>query len=531
MKRLFFPALLTLVVACSSHRVTQYVGSAMNAATPEAEGSLRLTLYSRTDTSFTGVIELGAPMRGTGGAFAWFEGSELHVVTVGAQSGDTINWYSPLTDAGLGGRFNVTGGPRTGQRGTWRANLVAGLPAAEATLRTPRSVPLPAPLALWPVFALTLVALIIWRWILAAPRGTTIDGTRWRAPHSRLSGIGGWLLLFVIGRSLSLLVLTPQFTGSLHTYARSIGLSTAVPGLQPLIVLETAVALLNLPLTLVGLVLLARRSPHAPRFWFAFISFMAAYLFIDVGAMHLIRPGLERFVGTTAHWRTSGRGSPAFDLEQAGVALLWALYWARSRRVRATFGAAALDRTVTAPPAAIVPLVAIPAPEMASASRRWRRIVFHTAGVLLVIVIPLLVYGFWVSRPTPYDVARGADIRAVVAGRWRWDSDTAGCRDAHTIAFGDGGKVMTITSGDIGKAEPTTYDILRVTRSSIQGAIRGEKRLTKQGKPVVWDLVLTGPNEYRWRRTDWTLTPWSYTGKIRRCPAAPPAAEARPLAR
>lgn len=79
---------------------------------------------------------------------------------------------------------------------------------------------------------------------------------------------------------------------------------------------------------------------------------------------------------------------------------------------------------------------------------------------------------------------------------------------------------MTITSRDIGTPSPTVYDILGVTRSSIRGAIRGETRLTTSGHPVIWDLVLTGPDEYRWQRTDWAHTPWNYTGSIRRCPVA-----------
>ena len=79
---------------------------------------------------------------------------------------------------------------------------------------------------------------------------------------------------------------------------------------------------------------------------------------------------------------------------------------------------------------------------------------------------------------------------------------------------------MTITSGDIGAVDPvTTYDILFTSPSTIRGAIRGEKRMTDDRKPVVWDLVLTSPDEYRWKRTDWQTTPWSYTGRIRRCPS------------
>lgn len=531
-KRLLFPALIALIAACSGRRVTEYVGSAMNPATPEAEGSIRLTLYSRTDTSFSGVIELGAPMSGTGRAYAWTEGSELLIVTVGAAGGDSIKWFSPLTDAGLGGRFQVFGGPHTGQSGTWRAHLVAGLPATEATLRMPKLILLPSPLALWPILALILIAVALARWIRAAPRGSAVDGVPWRAPPGRLAGIGGWLLFFVVGRAISLLIWVPQFRTSWQNYGASVGLSTAVPGLQPLIVFETAVAFLGLPLTIIGLVLLFRRSPLAPRYWVAFLAFTAFGSLFDVGAMHFIRPGLLRLVGTTAHSAAKRNASLTLALEQAGFSLLWALYWTRSLRVRATFGATALDRSTIAPALESAPIgPTLHGPQATTRRRRWKRLVLRAAGVALVIVVALLAYGLFTTRAVPYDVAKGTDIRATVAGRWTWDSDSAGCRDAHTIAFESGGKVMTIVSGEIGTPEPTTYDVLRATRSSIRGAIRGEQRLTKDGKPVVWDLVLTGPDEYRWQRTDWPSTPWSYTGKIHRCPAAPATAASAPNAR
>lgn len=63
-----------------------------------------------------------------------------------------------------------------------------------------------------------------------------------------------------------------------------------------------------------------------------------------------------------------------------------------------------------------------------------------------------------------------------------------------------------------------TYDLLELKPSRLRGAIRGEKRLTDNGKPVVWDLVMFSPDEYHWQRTDWD--PWGYTPAIVRCGAA-----------
>jgi hypothetical protein len=200
--------------------------------------------------------------------------------------------------------------------------------------------------------------------------------------------------------------------------------------------------------------------------------------------------------------------------------MIWLLYWVRSRRVRATFGAAALDKTVIAwPEGQDNATTAVDARAIVRNARWWGRMAVRTLGVLAAAVVVLLMIGLWVSHSSAYAAPNG-DIRAAVTGRWTWAADTAGCRDAHVIAFPDSGKVMTIATRDMaGGVKLTTYDILLQTSSTIRGAIRGETRMTAAGKPVIWDLVLTGPDEYRWKRTDWTSTPWSYTGPIHRCPA------------
>ncbi|MCU0626862.1 MAG: hypothetical protein MUF21_10335, partial [Gemmatimonadaceae bacterium] len=52
--------------------------------------------------------------------------------------------------------------------------------------------------------------------------------------------------------------------------------------------------------------------------------------------------------------------------------------------------------------------------------------------------------------------------------------------------------------------------------SRIRGAIRGETRVDDNGAPVVWELVMFGPDSYRWRDTTWSEG--RYTGAITRCP-------------
>lgn len=62
------------------------------------------------------------------------------------------------------------------------------------------------------------------------------------------------------------------------------------------------------------------------------------------------------------------------------------------------------------------------------------------------------------------------------------------------------------------------YDIVQSDSAGVRGAIRGETRVDAEGKPVVWDLVLTGQDAYRWQQVGWPA--FSYTGPVHRCPAS-----------
>ncbi len=160
--------------------------------------------------------------------------------------------------------------------------------------------------------------------------------------------------------------------------------------------------------------------------------------------------------------------------------------------------------------------------------------------LVLLIVVPLAVTGglaIWLVpwgrfmrefNIVPY-VPAGGDVFAAAAGTWGWAGAEDRCgEDAHVIEFAPDRSVMAITHmkpvGDSAGAQKRTweYEILGSDSSRIRGAIRGEDRLTDGGDPVVWDLVMTGPDEYRWHRTDWADD--GYTGAVERCPAPPSAA-------
>jgi hypothetical protein len=171
-----------------------------------------------------------------------------------------------------------------------------------------------------------------------------------------------------------------------------------------------------------------------------------------------------------------------------------------------------------------------------SADRRaFLRDIGLLVGLPFVASIALLV---WVAPWTPrYEVPADTDIFAVATGTWDWTTSPADSfcvARRHTIAFSDDRRVMTITQN-----EPWTdsagvvhqvsiYDLSEHTRRHVRGQIRGETRLTDAGAPVVWDLVLTSADTYKWHRADWSWS-FGYTATVRRCPAGTPPAVATTL--
>ena len=130
------------------------------------------------------------------------------------------------------------------------------------------------------------------------------------------------------------------------------------------------------------------------------------------------------------------------------------------------------------------------------------------------------------ERRPPSDLAQAMQS---AAGEWDWSGDTLTCRrNPHTVSFSRDSAFMIIRPRekyDSTSAAEYRYRILRFTEHTITGEIEGEQRRTASGKPVVWDLVLTGPNSYRWRRADGP--PQGVTRAIVRCRDGQPLSEAQ----
>ena len=145
----------------------------------------------------------------------------------------------------------------------------------------------------------------------------------------------------------------------------------------------------------------------------------------------------------------------------------------------------------------------------------------YVVGGLVMLCVAFVGYVIWnMGQGHDQFAARKNDLPTYVAGRWDWTTRRHPCVDsAHVISFAADGRTMEVRhegwKGKGSAADPTIYDILQITPTRIRGAIRGEKRLTSDSIPVVWDLVMFGANEYHWQRTDWPS--WSYTNGIVRC--------------
>jgi hypothetical protein len=134
----------------------------------------------------------------------------------------------------------------------------------------------------------------------------------------------------------------------------------------------------------------------------------------------------------------------------------------------------------------------------------------------LVALVAVLFGGCVASRPVDQS------IFAVLPGTWAWEQNAEfGCEgNSHAISFTRDRKVMLLKYRQESKeqeipADAVRYQVLQ-SEPHLRMVIEGEKRTTPAGDPVVWDVVLLGPDRFCWHRTDWQ--PGACTPAVVRCP-------------
>ncbi len=101
---------------------------------------------------------------------------------------------------------------------------------------------------------------------------------------------------------------------------------------------------------------------------------------------------------------------------------------------------------------------------------------------------------------TAKDLAEMANV--LHTGQWGWVEGRNTCsKNPHEIRFTQDLSEMIISWDKI--HDPASYSILYADTNSFTSIIQGEKRKTKLGDLVIWQLKMRNTSTYCWRRTDW----------------------------
>jgi hypothetical protein len=141
----------------------------------------------------------------------------------------------------------------------------------------------------------------------------------------------------------------------------------------------------------------------------------------------------------------------------------------------------------------------------------------------ILLVLAILWWHPW--RIDPYEIPSDKDIFTVASGSWDWvNADSLCVANPYEISFNPDHSLMYVRYGrpeidSVGSVDSGgTYDVQEHSRSYIRGLMHNEARLTADGQPAVWDLVIMSPQLMAWRRTDWASG--EYTQRIVRCQSA-----------
>lgn len=117
------------------------------------------------------------------------------------------------------------------------------------------------------------------------------------------------------------------------------------------------------------------------------------------------------------------------------------------------------------------------------------------------------------------EFAKSVDLFEFIPGRWDYTGDAPACTIApFTLEVADDRSRFTISpepTEEVADPQASVYDVLDVKPGFLRSRIIGEKRLTDDGEPVVWDIIPLDESSFCWRRTDWAEN--SCTAPVIRC--------------
>jgi hypothetical protein len=343
--------LVCVAAGCREPGSARYEGSVDNSSR-EQQGAARLTVFSRTDSTFGGYIDVDKALGEGGLTFGWRTPSGWHLRTT-SEAADTILWRGDGRAASLGGAmltgsFTIIGGPKSGEIGTYQWKLVRGR-GLELAEQRPAFVStavmrLETPVVILAALVEALLLIVAVRWVRAAP--FTREAARRPTPLGRdLDGVGGWMAWFLIGQGLTSLVMLARVKGVWSPFVNGTWVVMGtVAGMRSVLVLEMIVHVLQVLIPALGLVLTLRGRGEAPRLWFVYLSALALYAAVDLAATSAIDSVMREIAANDElATMTQSLGAAEFaNVRLLVFCLVWLAYWSSSQRVLVTFGGQAL---------------------------------------------------------------------------------------------------------------------------------------------------------------------------------------------
>ncbi|MGH7679285.1 MAG: hypothetical protein ACRENU_12510 [Gemmatimonadaceae bacterium] len=337
-----------------------YRGTIVNNQLPDARVPLELFIFHRSDSATSGWLRSGPPLETKGLTGVVVSGEDsLYLVTYAA-SGDTIVFGSETRTGDIGGEFWVSSGRHLGQGGSWR--LVPAPRLSPATLGMMAC--LIAGGALLGLFALAgYGADRWWSWRNRQPLAVT-DMQR-----AQMSSVGGWLVFIIVVQSIVAISLVVRYREVGEGLGDAWMLGAALGGFRPVLLIESATHVLQLLGLVGGIVLIVVKARITPVFWMAFLLTMLSYALFDITATGMMADRMVTLFGaeSAAEFRSETEAAKRMNMRLIVGALVWSLYWARSRRVALVFapkatGGASPPPSQPAGPSGVQSDFSLPAP-------------------------------------------------------------------------------------------------------------------------------------------------------------------------